>query len=115
MQIIKKIDDIISISSDDLEPSKLFPHHIILEENSMSIKQKPYKISQVQSNALKEELRKLLEKKLIEPSHSPWASPVVLVLKKNGKCRPCVDFKKLNDITIKDAYAFPKIRESLMI
>jgi len=51
----------------------------------MPIKQKAYKISQVQSNALKEELRKLLEKKLIEPSHSPWASPVVLVLKKNGK------------------------------
>jgi len=54
-----------------LEPSKLFPHHIILEENSMPIKQKAYKISQVQSNALNEELRKLLEKKLIELSLSP--------------------------------------------
>jgi len=110
-RLLKKFDDIIAISSDDLEPSKLFPHHIILEENSMPIKQKAYKISQVQSNALKEELRKLLEKKLIEPSHSPWASPVVLVLKKNGKWRLCVDFRKLNDITIKDAYALPKIRE----
>ena len=47
-----------------------------------------------------------MEKKLVEPSHSPWASPV-LVLKKNGKWRLCVDFRKLNDITIKD----PKIRE----
>ena len=48
-----------------------------------------------------------MEKKLIEPSHSPWASPAVLVLKKNGKWCLCVDFRKLNDITIKD----PKIRE----
>jgi len=52
-----------------------------------------------------------LKKKLIKPSHSLWASPVVLVLKKNGKWRLCVDFRKLNDITIKDAYAPPKIRE----
>ena len=47
-KLLKKFfNDIIAISSDDSEPSKLFSHHIILEENSMPIKQKAYKISQV--------------------------------------------------------------------
>ncbi|OUM57666.1 hypothetical protein PIROE2DRAFT_26737, partial [Piromyces sp. E2] len=59
----------------------------------------PYKISLEQSNALKEEIGKLLHHRLIAPSHFPWAFPVLLVKKKNGKWRMCVDYKKLNDIT----------------
>eukprot|EP00833_Pecoramyces_ruminatium_P007356 jgi/Orpsp1_1/1181388/evm.model.c7180000077042.1 len=109
--LLNKYNDVITVSSDDLEPSKLLPHHINLEENVKPIKQKPYKISQVQSTALKEELQKLIDKNLIEPSHSPWSSPVVLVQKKNGKWRLCIDFRKLNNVTVKDAYALPKIRE----
>ena len=46
-KLLKKFDDIIAVSSDNLEPSKLFPHHIILEENTTPIKQKAYKISGV--------------------------------------------------------------------
>jgi len=73
IRLIKSYKDIIAIFSDDLEPSKLLPHYIVLEDNTSLIKQAPYKMSQVQTEALKEEPRKLIEKKLIEPSHSPWA------------------------------------------
>jgi len=66
---------------------------------------RPYKISLEQSIALKEEINKLLNHGLIAPSHSPWAFPVLLVKKKNGKWKMCVDYRKLNDITVKDAYA----------
>ena len=49
----------------------------------------------------------------IRPSKSPWASPIVLVGMKDGETRFCVDYRKLNDVTVKDAHPLPRIADML--
>ena len=55
----------------------------------------------------------MLEKDIIQPSTSPWASPIVLVRKKDGSHQFCVYYRKLNSVTKKDAYPIPRIDDTL--
>jgi hypothetical protein len=58
---------------------------------------------------LKEHVKELVEKGFIHPSSSPWGAPVIFVPKKDGTHRLCVDYRALNEVTVKNKYPLPKI------
>lgn len=60
-----------------------------------------------------DEVSKMLAQGVIEESASPWSSPVVIVEKKNNKYRFCIDFRKINDVTEKDAYMLPQVNATI--
>ena len=59
------------------------------------------------------EVEKMLRQGVISPSSSPWASPTVLITKKDGKTRFCVDYRELNQVTVKDAYPLPRVEDCI--
>lgn len=66
-----------------------------------------------QREELKEDLDKILQNKIISLSTSSWTLPVIEVKKKDGSIRFCVDYQKLNQVTLNETYPIPKIEESL--
>jgi hypothetical protein len=69
----------------------------------------PYKMAANQLAELNEQLQELLDKRYIRPSASPYGAPVIFVLKKDGTQRICVDYRSLNEVTIKNKYPLPRI------
>lgn len=83
--------------------------HGIDTGDSKPIKQKTRPIPIVARKEFKGIIKDLLERKVIEPSSSEWASPVVLVKKKDGTLRLCIDYRQLNKVTKQDSYPLPTI------
>jgi len=104
--------DCIAVTAMDLAPSDLGPHHIQLVEGAAPFKSRFYRLNKVKSDIVKNELGKLFKKNLIKHAKSSWSSPIVLVKKKGkNQWRLCVDFRKLNALTVPDVYALPDIWE----
>lgn len=86
-------------------------HHIKLTDEA-HFRERPRPIHPSDQEAVKQHLRELLDAGIIRESESPFASPIVLVCKKDGSIRLCIDYRKLNLRTIRDAYALPNIEET---
>lgn len=84
-------------------------HHAIDTGAHSPVYTPPYRVSYRDEQIQREEIDKLLKQGIIEESTSPWSSPIVLVRKKDGSVRFCIDFRKLNNITTKDAFPIPRI------
>ena len=86
--------------------------HQIHTVNDVPVNQPYRRIPPSEYQSVKNHIQKLLDKQIIRESYSPYASPIVVVKKKDGSMRLCVDYRKLNQKTVKDAYPLPRIAES---
>ena len=83
--------------------------HVITVQEGKPFRQAPYHIPQAYKETVKQELNKMLQAGIITTSSSAWALPIVLVNKKDGSLRLCVDYRKLNSVAQMDAYPMPCI------
>lgn len=94
-------------STNEIGCAKSVEHKITT--TAAPIKQRYYPVSPAMQKHIDAELDKMLEAGIIERSKSAWSSPILLVKKKEGTYRFCVDFRKLNSVTEKDAYPLPYV------
>ena len=102
--------------ADVFEPS--LGHTTVVRHNidtgdSPPIRQRPRRLPYAYRKETEDQIRDMLDQGVIQPSVSPWASPIVLVRKKDGKYRFCVDYRKLNAVTKRDARPLPRVDDLL--
>ena len=86
-------------------------HTIELEIGTKPIKMNPYRKPKRIINDIEEAIKEFLELGLLRPSSNPYASLVIMVKKKDGTLRMCIDFRALNKNTVENRYPIPKIYE----
>ena len=111
-QLLHKNENIFATKEQPFGRTDLVKHKIVTS-TEMPIKQPVRRPPFHLRGEAQKEVDRMLDHGVIEPSESPWASPVVLVRKKDGSLRYCIDYRKLNSITRKDSYPLPRIDESL--
>ena len=88
--------------------------HSIETGTQPPIRQQPYRTPVVRRQRMNGMVQNMQEQGIVQPSSSPWASPVVLVPKKDGSLRFCIDYRRLNSVTRKDVYPLPRVDDILI-
>ena len=114
LSLVTEYEDIFAKDSSDLGTSGLLEHAIDTGD-CKPIKQPPRRVPPYQREVIDQQLEGLLATGRIEPSQSPWSSPVVLARKHDGTYRMCIDYRKLNQLTQKDAIPLPRTDDVLEI
>lgn len=100
--------DVFALSDGELGCTDLVQHHTCIETGDHApIKQLPYRTPVCRRGKILAMVNAMQDQGVIQPSASPWASPIVLVPKKDGTLRFCVDYRHLNSVTRKDAHPLP--------
>lgn len=104
--------DLFSKGDNDIGRTSLVKHTINTGDE-IPIRQRPRQVPLAREHEVEGMILDMEKNNVIEPSFSPWCSPVVLVKKKDGSTRFCVDYRRLNDVTKKDSYPLPRIDDTL--
>jgi hypothetical protein len=96
-----------------LPPSRTYDHSIAILPNALPVNCRPYRYSPEQKDEIERQVATMLKSGVVVPSLSPYASPVLLVKKKDNNWRFCVDYWRLNSITVKNKFPLPIIDEFL--
>jgi len=106
------MNEYLSVESVDQLPSESVEMTISLRHSQL-INFRPRRLSYADKEKIRDILDKLLSERIIRPSESPYASPIVLVRKKNDELRLCIDYREINKITVRDNYPTPLIDDHL--
>ena len=112
MEILNEFQDVMSKGPEDLGKTTLVKHKINTKQADpikLPLRRFPLHAKQEAS----EIVNRMQNQGLIVPSDSPWSSPVVIVRKKDGSARFCVDYRRLNELTVKDPFPLPRVDEIL--
>lgn len=112
MKMLLQYAGIFSTNDADIGRTGLVQHKINTG-NEIPIRQRPRRLPVAREKEVETMIDGMVKDGVIEPSSSPWCSPVVLVKKKDGSMRFCVDYRRLNDVTKKDSYPLPRIDDTL--
>ena len=108
--LLMKYQNVFAKSKYDLGRTTIVQHEIDTGDHR-PIKQAPLRMPLNKKEVVRKEVQNMLRNGIIEPSVSPWSSPIVLVEKKDHSTRFCVDYRALNDVTRKDNYPLPNIQD----
>ena len=111
MQTLLEFSDVFE---DSLGHTNVVTHNINTGD-ATPIRQYPRRLPYAYRGETRHKVNEMLEQGVIKSSSSPWASPIVLVKKKDGKYRFCVDYRKLNQVTKKDAHPLPRIDDMIQM
>uniref|UniRef100_A0A146MBF8 RNA-directed DNA polymerase n=1 Tax=Lygus hesperus TaxID=30085 RepID=A0A146MBF8_LYGHE len=110
VELFNDFEDIFARNSADIGRVKDFAHTIDVG-TSAPIRQSPRRIPPHRLEEVEKMVTEMETNGVIEPSSSPWASPIVLVKKKDGSTRFCIDYRKLNSVTKRDSHPMPRISD----
>ena len=112
--LLKEYHDIFLLEKCDMGHTNATKHKIVLKDpDTPPFKEHFCRIPPPQLDKVREHLKLMLDTGVIQPSNSLWCNAVVLVRKKDGSLRFCIDFRKLNSLTVKDSHPLPHICETL--
>jgi len=96
LQVVNEFPEVFPDEIPDVPPEREVEFSIDLVPGTKPVSMAPYRMSASELAEFKKQLEDLLDKKFVRPSVSPWGSPVLLVKKKDGSMRLCIDYRQLN-------------------
>jgi hypothetical protein len=111
IRVVRDFPDVFLEEVPGMPPDRKVEFVIDLLPGTAPISKRPYRMSVEELKELKKKLTELQEAGYIHPSSSPWGAPVLFVQKKDGSQRMCVDYRSLNDVTVKNKYLLPRIED----
>jgi hypothetical protein len=114
IRIVSEFPDVFPEELPGMPPERKVEFAIELIPCTAPISKRAYRVFGPELVELKKQIDELLEKGYIRPSTSPWAAPVLFVEKKDGTKRMCIDYRALNEATVKNKYPYPKLKTYLI-
>jgi hypothetical protein len=111
IRVVNESPDVVLEDLPGMPPDRDIEFSIELIPGTAPISKRPYRMDVKDLAELKKQIEELLSKGFIRPSSSPWGAPTLFVDKKDGSRRLCIDYRSLNEVTIKNKYPLPRIED----